>query len=118
MQLDKTNVLIDENGNASFCNNVTVANTITAAEISGHVVDADHAINADNATIADKSKCLTSVSTFSPDDTYLLQYTCGKFSGFVGSSNNVSLLSYPNNGTSVNSNGIADIQKYKIIVVW
>ena len=113
--VDKTNVLIDENGNANFCNNVTVANTITAAEISGHVVDADHAINADNATIADKSKCLTSVSTFSTDDTYLLQYTCGKFNGFAGSSNDVALLSYPNNGTSVNSNNIADIQNIRLL---
>lgn len=113
--VDKTNVLIDENGNASFCNNLTVADTITAAEISGHVVDADHAIIADNATIADKSKCLTSVSTFSNDDTYLLQYTCGKFNGFAGSSNDVELLSYPNNGTSVNSNNIADIQNIRLL---
>ena len=113
--LDKTNVLIDENGNASFCNNVTVANTITATEVVGHVTNADHATTADNATLADNAKCLTSVSTFSPDDTYLLQYTCGKFSGFAGSSNNVSVLSYPNNGTSVTSNGIADIQNIRLL---
>ena len=113
--VDKTNVLIDENGNASFCNNVTVVNTITATEIVGHVANADHATTTDTATIADKAKCLTSVSTFSPDDTYLLQYTCGKFSGFAGSSNDVSLLSYPNNGTSVSSNGIANIQNIRLL---
>jgi hypothetical protein len=113
--VDKTNVLIDENGNASFCNNVTVANTITAAEISGHVAKADRATTSDTTAIADKAKCLTSVSTFSPDDTYSLQYTCGKFNGFAGSSNNVSLLSYPNNGTSVTSNGIADIQNIRLL---
>lgn len=114
-RVDKTNVLIDENGNASFCNNVTVANTITATEVVGHVANADHANTTDNATIADKAECLTSVSTFNPDDIYLLQYTCGKFSGFAGSSNDVSLLSYPNNGTSVNSNGIANIQNIRLL---
>lgn len=114
-KVDKTNVLIDESGNANFCNNVTVAKTITATEIVGHVANADHANTTDNADMADKAKCLTSVNTFSPNDIYLLQYTCGKFSGFAGSSNNVSLLSYPNNGTSVSSNGIADIQNIRLL---
>ena len=113
-RVDKTNILIDENGDASFCNNVTVAGTLTATEIVGHVANADHATSADTALTANKASCLVADSTFDPSDTYLLKYTCGKFNGFAGSSGDVTVLSYPEGGTTVNK-GIANIQNIRLL---
>ena len=113
-RVDKTNVLIDENGDASFCHDVTVAGTLTATEIVGHVANADHATTADTTPVADKAKYLAADGTFNTSDTYLLKYTCGKFNGFAGSSNDVTVLSYPAGGTTV-SNGIADIQNIRLL---
>lgn len=113
-RVDKTNTLIAENGDASFCNDVTVDGTLTATNIVGHVANADRAATADTATTANKATYLATNDTFNTSDTYLLKYTCGQFNGFVGSSNDVTVLSYPAGGTTVN-NGIADIQNLRLL---
>lgn len=115
-RVDKTNILIDENGNASFCNNVTVAGDITATNITGHIAGkVDEAYTADTATVANKAKALISDTTFSNADTHLLKYSSGQFIGTEGSDDNLSVLSYPNGATNVNSSGKANIQNIRLL---
>ena len=115
-RVDKTNVLIDENGDARFSNNVTVTGTLTAANITGHINDkVDTATAADTATLADKAKSLVSDDTFNTADTHLLKYSSGQFSGIAGSSNDLTALSYPNGATTVNSSNKANIQNVRLL---
>lgn len=115
-RLDKTNVLIDENGDAHFSNNVTIDGTIVADNITGHVTNkVDTAAAADTAILADKAKSLVSDDTFNTTDTHLLKYSSGQFSGIAGSSNDLTALSYPNGATIVNSSNKANIQNIRLL---
>lgn len=112
---DKTNVLIDESGNASFCNNVTVAGTLTADTIVGTMATkVAEAETADTSTLAEGAKSLVSDTEFSTTDTHLLKYSSGQFNGFVGSNDNVTTLSYPAGSTTV-ANNIANIQNIRLL---
>ena len=115
-RVDKTNILIDENGDASFCNDVSIAGDLTATNIRGHVVDkVDAATTADNAVSANKAKALISDTLFNTADTHLLKYSSGQFIGAEGSDDNLSVLSYPNGSTSVNNSGKANIQNIRLL---
>lgn len=112
---DKTNVLIDESGNASFCNNVTVAGTLTADNIVGTIATkVAEAVTADTSTLAESTKSLVSDTEFNTTDTHLLKYSSGQFNGFVGSNDNVTTLSYPAGSTTV-ANNIANIQNIRLL---
>lgn len=112
---DKTNVLIDESGNASFCNNVTVAGTLTADNIVGTMTTkVAEAVTADTSTLAEGAKSLVSDTEFNTTDTHLLKYSSGQFNGFVGSNDNVTALSYPAGSTTV-ANNIANIQNIRLL---
>ena len=112
---DKTNVLIDESGNASFCNNVTVAGTLTADTIVGTMATkVAEAETADTSTLAEGAKSLVSDTEFNTTDTHLLKYSSGQFNGFVGSNDNVTTLSYPAGSTTV-ANNIANIQNIRLL---
>lgn len=112
---DKTNVLIDESGNASFCNNVTVAGTLTADNIVGTMATkVAEAVTADTSTLAESTKSLVSDTEFNTTDTHLLKYSSGQFNGFVGSNDNVTTLSYPAGSTTV-ANNIANIQNIRLL---
>lgn len=112
---DKTNVLIDESGNASFCNNVTVAGTLTADNIVGTMATkVAEAVTADTSTLAESAKSLVSDTEFNTTDTHLLKYSSGQFNGFVGSNDNVTALSYPAGSTTV-ANNIANIQNIRLL---
>lgn len=112
---DKTNVLIDESGNASFCNNVTVAGTLTADNIVGTMTTkVAEAVAADTSTLAEGAKSLVSDTEFNTTDTHLLKYSSGQFNGFVGSNDNVTTLSYPAGSTTV-ANNIANIQNIRLL---
>ena len=112
---DKTNVLIDESGNASFCNNVTVAGTLTADNIVGTIATkVAEAVTADTSTLAEGAKSLISDTEFNTTDTHLLKYSSGQFNGFVGSNDNVTTLSYPAGSTTV-ANNIANIQNIRLL---
>ena len=112
---DKTNVLIDESGNASFCNNVTVAGTLTADNIVGTIATkVAEAVTADTSTLAEGAKSLVSDTEFNTTDTHLLKYSSGQFNGFVGSNDNVTTLSYPAGSTTV-ANNIANIQNIRLL---
>lgn len=112
---DKTNVLIDESGNASFCNNVTVAGTLTADNIVGTMATkVAEAVTADTSTLAEGAKSLVSDTEFNTTDTHLLKYSSGQFNGFVGSNDNVTTLSYPAGSTTV-ANNIANIQNIRLL---
>lgn len=112
---DKTNVLIDESGNASFCNNVTVAGTLTADNIVGTIATkVAEAVTADTSTLAESTKSLISDTEFNTTDTHLLKYSSGQFNGFVGSNDNVTTLSYPAGSTTV-ANNIANIQNIRLL---
>lgn len=112
---DKTNVLIDESGNASFCNNVTVAGTLTADNIVGTMTTkVAEAVIADTSTLAEGAKSLVSDTEFNTTDTHLLKYSSGQFNGFVGSNDNVTTLSYPAGSTTV-ANNIANIQNIRLL---
>lgn len=112
---DKTNVLIDESGNASFCNNVTVAGTLTADNIVGTIATkVAEAETADTSTLAEGAKSLVSDTEFNTTDTHLLKYSSGQFNGFVGSNDNVTTLSYPAGSTTV-ANNIANIQNIRLL---
>lgn len=112
---DKTNILIDESGNASFCNNVTVAGTLTADTIVGTMATkVAEAETADTSTLAEGAKSLVSDTEFSTTDTHLLKYSSGQFNGFVGSNDNVTTLSYPAGSTTV-ANNIANIQNIRLL---
>lgn len=115
-RVDKTNILIDENGDASFCNDVSIAGDLTATNIRGHVVDkVDAATTADSAVSANKAKALISDTLFNTADTHLLKYSSGQFIGTEGSDDNLSVLSYPNGSTSVNNSGKANIQNIRLL---
>lgn len=112
---DKTNILIDESGNASFCNNVTVAGTLTADSIVGTMATkVAEAETADTSTLAEGAKSLVSDTEFNITDTHLLKYSSGQFNGFVGSNDNVTTLSYPAGSTTV-ANNIANIQNIRLL---
>lgn len=112
---DKTNVLIDESGNASFCNNVTVAGTLTADNIVGTMTTkVAEAVTADVSALAEGAKSLVSDTEFNTTDTHLLKYSSGQFNGFVGSNDNVTTLSYPAGSTTV-ANNIANIQNIRLL---
>lgn len=112
---DKTNVLIDESGNASFCNNVTVAGTLTADNIVGTMATkVAEAVTADTSALAEGAKSLVSDTEFNTTDTHLLKYSSGQFNGFVGSNDNVTTLSYPAGSTTV-ANNIANIQNIRLL---
>ena len=112
---DKTNILIDESGNASFCNNVTVAGTLTADNIVGTMATkVAEAVTADTSTLAEGAKSLVSDTEFNTTDTHLLKYSSGQFNGFVGSNDNVTTLSYPAGSTTV-ANNIANIQNIRLL---
>ena len=112
---DKTNVLIDESGNASFCNNVTVAGTLTADTIVGTMATkVAEAETADTSTLAEGAKSLVSDTEFNTTDTHLFKYSSGQFNGFVGSNDNVTALSYPAGSTTV-ANNIANIQNIRLL---
>lgn len=112
---DKTNILIDESGNASFCNNVTVAGTLTADSIVGTIATkVAEAETADTSTLAEGAKSLVSDTEFNTTDTHLLKYSSGQFNGFVGSNDNVTTLSYPAGSTTV-ANNIANIQNIRLL---
>ncbi len=112
---DKTNVLIDESGNASFCNNVTVAGTLTADSIVGTMATkVAEAETADTSTLAEGAKSLVSDTEFNTTDTHLFKYSSGQFNGFVGSNDNVTALSYPAGSTTV-ANNIANIQNIRLL---
>ena len=112
---DKTNILIDESGNASFCNNVTVAGTLTADSIVGTIATkVAEAETADTSTLAEGATSLVSDTEFNTTDTHLLKYSSGQFNGFVGSNDNVTTLSYPAGSTTV-ANNIANIQNIRLL---
>ena len=112
---DKTNILIDESGNASFCNNVTVAGTLTADNIVGTIATkVAEAVTAATSTLAESTKSLVSDTEFNTTDTHLFKYSSGQFNGFVGSNDNVTTLSYPAGSTTV-ANNIANIQNIRLL---
>ena len=115
-RVDKSNVLIDENGNATFCNNVTVANTVTAATLTGHVTEqVDNAVHADEADHAVLGSALTSNDNSNALAANQLIYTSGQMAGYSGSNNSSTTMSYPSNATAVNAGGIANIQNLRLL---
>ena len=115
-RVDKSNVLIDENGNATFCNNVTVANTVTAATLTGHVTEqVDNAVHADEADHAVLGSALTSNDNSDALAANQLIYTSGQMAGYSGSNNSSTTMSYPSNATAVNAGGIANIQNLRLL---
>ena len=115
-RVDKSNVLIDENGNATFCNNVTVAKTVTATTLTGHVTEqVDNAVHADEADHAVLGSALTSNDNSDTLAANQLIYTSGQMAGYSGSNNSSTTMSYPSNATAVNAGGIANIQNLRLL---
>lgn len=112
---DKVNTLMDEDGNAKFSNDVTVVGALTAATINGHITETvDNATNAATANSATSSSYLTANSDTSAG-THRLIYTSGQLSGYAGSNNSASTVSYPAGATTVFSSGSANVQNLRLL---
>jgi len=114
-RVDKTNTLMDEDGNAAFSNNVTVTGTLTAATITGHVTETvDNATRAVNATNAENATYLTSNNNSQAGSNRFV-YTSGQMAGYAGSNNDPTTMCYPAGATSVSGNGVANIQNIRLL---